>query len=161
MKLPRAWTAQPASAERCGGYRHFTLVGERGRGRQRLVELEAVLERGFRLLVPASELRDRDAWLPGWRQLPAAVDEPAPPADAPDPAVARRRARLLEFLKFRVLAAQESFFADLREDGGERIDPERFRRWLGPVWPEALALDDEALLATLGTARDLYVDGPS
>ena len=54
MKLPLAWTAQPARAERCGGYRHFALVGERGRGRQRLVELEAVLERGFRLLVPAS-----------------------------------------------------------------------------------------------------------
>ena len=89
------------------------------------------------------------------------MDEIPPPADAPDPAVARRRARLLEFLKFRVLAAQESFFADLIEESGERIDPERFRRWLAPVWPEALALDDEALLATLDAARDLYVDGPS
>jgi hypothetical protein len=70
--------------------------------------------------------------------------------------VARWKARLLELLKFRVLAAQESFFADLMEYGGKRSDPERFRRWLAPLWPEALALDEEALLATLASARHLY-----
>ena len=113
------------------------------------------------MLVALDELLDPEVWLPGWRQLPAAVTELPPPPGAPDPVVARRKARLLEFLKFRVLAAQERFFTDLSEDSGERLDPERCRRWLAPLWPEALALDDEALLATLTTARHLYVDGPS
>ncbi|MCT0208918.1 TIGR02450 family Trp-rich protein [Synechococcus sp. CS-1332] len=70
MKLPAAWTAQPAWAERSGGYRHFAVLGQRGRGRERTVELQAVLEPQVRLLVPLGELRDRDAWQPGWQQLP-------------------------------------------------------------------------------------------
>jgi hypothetical protein len=78
---------------------------------------------------------------------------------------ARLRARLLEFLKFRVLAAQEEFFAafmapitaaGLTHPGDP--EAERFRAWLHPLWPEALDLDDADLLATLDQARRLYVD---
>ena len=77
---------------------------------------------------------------------------------------ARLRARLLEFLKFRVLAAQEDFFAAFQADGGNGPadaappDPERVRRWLGPLWPEALDLSDPDLLATLAQARSLYIN---
>ncbi len=104
---------------------------------------------------------------------------------------ARLRARLLEFLKFRVLAAQEEFFVaflvlQLGEAPGpdprpcldpapqvvggalvqptalaaptSALDPNRFRTWLQPIWPEALDLDDADLLATLEQARQLYVN---
>ena len=69
------------------------------------------------------------------------------------------RAHLLEFLKFRVLAAQEQFFTTL----GPADQPDRvakaLRAWLGEVnWPEALHLSDADLLATLETARHLYVN---
>jgi tryptophan-rich hypothetical protein len=70
IKLPAAWTAQPERAERSAGYRHFAVLGKRGRGRGRTVELQAVLDPGYRLLVPLAELRDRDAWHPGWQRLP-------------------------------------------------------------------------------------------
>jgi phosphoribosylformimino-5-aminoimidazole carboxamide ribotide isomerase len=53
-----------------GGFRHFRLIGERGRGQQRAVELAAVLEPGFRLLVPLAQLRDHQLWQPGWQSLP-------------------------------------------------------------------------------------------
>jgi phosphoribosylformimino-5-aminoimidazole carboxamide ribotide isomerase len=79
MKLPAAWTCQPARAAGCGGYRHFAVLGQRGRGRERTVELQAVLDPGFRLLVPAGELRDRDAWLPGWQRLPREEEPPVVP----------------------------------------------------------------------------------
>jgi phosphoribosylformimino-5-aminoimidazole carboxamide ribotide isomerase len=81
MKLPAAWTALPPRAESTGGHRHFALLGQRGRGPARTAELEAVLDRGFRLLVPLSELRDRQAWLPGWQRLP-----PDPSAGGGSPA---------------------------------------------------------------------------
>jgi hypothetical protein len=93
---------------------------------------------------------------------------------------ARLRARLLEFLKFRVLAAQEEFFVAFRAlQPGEAprpdprpclapalaalgptaaLDPNRFRTWLQALWPEALDLDDADLLATLEQARHLYVN---
>ncbi len=80
---------------------------------------------------------------------------------------ARLRARLLEFLKFRVLAAQEQFFADLRPSGAgagpARSEPDldlaRFRRWLGPAGcSEALDLDDADLARVLEQARALYTD---
>ena len=72
-------------------------------------------------------------------------------------AAARLRARLLEFLKFRVLAAQGAFFADLEGSPGENaIAP--FRRWLAAHWPEALALSDTDLGHTLEQARHLYLD---
>ncbi len=77
----------------------------------------------------------------------------------------RLQARLLEFLKFRVLAAQEGFFSDLERKGadgrspqGPDYDLERFRSWLGRHWPEALALDDASLARALEQARRLYVD---
>lgn len=89
----------------------------------------------------------------------------------------RLRARLLEFLKFRVLAAQAEFFTAFlepaetpacagAEEGGDNsgatargpIDPARVRRWLSSLWPEALALSDADLLATLEQARGLYVN---
>lgn len=72
---------------------------------------------------------------------------------------ARLKARLLEFLKFRVLAAQEQFFTTLGPaDQPERVAP-ALRAWLGEVnWREALDLSDADLLATLETARHLYLN---
>jgi hypothetical protein len=85
----------------------------------------------------------------------------------------RLRARLLEFLKFRVLAAQEEFFVaflaaqaspslQLNAKAGlgptGHLDPKRVRAWLRSLWPEALDLDDTDLLATLEQARRLYLD---
>ena len=64
---------------------------------------------------------------------------------------ARLRARLLEFLKFRVLAAQEAFFWD---------DGAGFRRWLQAHWPEACDLSDGDLALTLDQARALYTELP-
>ena len=46
---------------------------------------------------------------------------PSEPQRQPNQA-ARLRARLLEFLKFRVLAAQEHFFADLERDSDVERD---------------------------------------
>ena len=72
----------------------------------------------------------------------------------------RLRARLLEFLKFRVLAAQEGFFsADAASPAASAEEMlSWFRPWLARHWPEALALSDADLLATLDTARRLYVN---
>jgi len=85
----------------------------------------------------------------------------------------RLRARLLEFLKFRVLAAQEEFFVAFmasqpREALGQdpkaglspsgELDPKPLRAWLRSFWPEALDLDDTDLLATLEQARRLYLN---
>jgi len=77
---------------------------------------------------------------------------------------ARLRARLLEFLKFRVLAAQEEFFTTFQPGGPPggpmptEPDPQLVRRWLGPLWPEALDLSDADLLGTLTQARRFYTD---
>ncbi len=70
MRLSTAYTAQPAALERTGGYRHFSLLGERGKGAGRAAELQALLDRNVRLLVPLKELRRRELWQPGWQQLP-------------------------------------------------------------------------------------------
>lgn len=72
----------------------------------------------------------------------------------------RLRARLLEFLKFRVLAAQEGFFSAGAGHGDATPSAivAWFRPWLAGHWPEALALSDEDLLSTLDTARRLYVN---
>jgi len=71
------------------------------------------------------------------------------------PAAPRLRARLLEFLKFRVLAAQETFFDDLRLPEAEEVPAD----WdgLAPLWPEALALADGDLRRCLEDARRLYL----
>jgi len=81
-----------------------------------------------------------------------------------NPAAARLRARLLEFLKFRVLAAQETFFDDLRladvqgfPADWDGLDIAAFRAWLAPLWPEALALADADLRRCLEDARRLYL----
>jgi len=68
----------------------------------------------------------------------------------------RLRGQLLEFLKFRVLAAQSEFFADWRPSPGEAIEPKLVRHWLRGLLPEALALGDADLLATCAKAWDLY-----
>ncbi|MEB3200586.1 MAG: VOC family protein [Synechococcaceae cyanobacterium] len=100
----------------------------------------------------------------------------------------RLRARLLEFLKFRVLAAQEDFLAAAAAEcdaagplpqaaaphapaahaPAAAGDPESselpqalpgwLRPWLARHWPEALALPDSELCHTLETARRLYVN---
>lgn len=62
---------------------------------------------------------------------------------------ARLRARLLEFLKFRVLAAQDAFFA---------AGLPELRGWLQQSWPEACDLSDEDLQRTLDQARLLYTE---
>jgi hypothetical protein len=73
---------------------------------------------------------------------------------------ARLRARLLEFLKFRVLAAQESFFSAFESPQAESPwSAAALRAWLTSVgWREALDLSDADLLAVLATARRLYVN---
>ena len=68
----------------------------------------------------------------------------------------RLRARLLEFLKFRVLASQEAFFEPWQQGDGR--DAKRFRQWLSGLWPEAVVLADADLLAVLDQARTLYVN---
>ena len=67
---------------------------------------------------------------------------------------ARLRARLLEFLKFRVLAAQQEFFRTF--DGPAGIAA--LRQWLQASGAaEALDLSDADLQAVLQSARDLYL----
>ena len=65
----QAFTAQPAASRAAGGYRHFSVLGLRGKGADRQAELEAVLDRRVRPLVPLRQLRDRRLWQPGWQQL--------------------------------------------------------------------------------------------
>ena len=66
---------------------------------------------------------------------------------------ARLRARLLEFLKFRVLAAQAEFFGSGPGEGAEALRP-----WLQQHWPEACDLSDADLQRTLEQARFLYTE---
>ncbi len=69
--------------------------------------------------------------------------------------VARLKGRLLEFLKFRVLAAQGGFFTSF--EGPEGIA--RLRQWLpSQGWAEALELRDSDLSRVLEQARWLYTD---
>jgi len=65
-RLPQAWT----STNLREGYRHFRLVLEGGRGQERWVELQALLQRATRLRVSVSELKDRSQWQSGWQPLP-------------------------------------------------------------------------------------------
>ena len=68
----------------------------------------------------------------------------------------RLRARLLEFFKFRVLAAQDTFFRDWRDPTSGGLDPARLRPWLQTAWPEALALSDRDLRLCGERAWQLY-----
>jgi hypothetical protein len=92
-----------------------------------------------------------------------------------DPSIRlRSRARLLEFLKFRVLASQEAFFdawllapadsPDLNPlpccSGLPALDLSAFRGWLQPLWPEVSGLSDDDLSHCLEQAYRLYVDPP-
>jgi phosphoribosylformimino-5-aminoimidazole carboxamide ribotide isomerase len=70
-KLPQHWTAQPSALGQTGGFRHFRVLGEQGRGISRAVRLRAVLDPRVRLVVPVGQLRDRGLWQPGWQPLPA------------------------------------------------------------------------------------------
>ncbi|QPN58071.1 1-(5-phosphoribosyl)-5-[(5-phosphoribosylamino)methylideneamino]imidazole-4-carboxamide isomerase [Synechococcus sp. CBW1107] len=74
--MPPHWTAQTASLCESGGHRHFRLLGLRGHGRGRAIELSALLDPSFRLVVPLQRLRDRRHWLPGWQRLPPSEPEP-------------------------------------------------------------------------------------
>ena len=62
----------------------------------------------------------------------------------------KTRSVLLEFLKFRVLAAGEEFF--------EGTGLENRRQWLGMVHSQALALSDEDLDQIWNQARILYTE---
>ncbi len=62
----------------------------------------------------------------------------------------RRRAVLLEFLKFRVLAAGQDFFDS--EASHDR------RAWLSLMHPQALALSDVDLDLVWNQARILYTE---
>ena len=64
--------------------------------------------------------------------------------------VVRLRSRLLENLKFRVLASQDQFFDD--QSISDR------REWLMQVQPEALALTDAVLEQVWQQARQLYTE---
>ncbi|MFM7086283.1 MAG: hypothetical protein ACKOXO_04735 [Cyanobium sp.] len=112
----------------------------------------------------------------------AASSDPGTAGPAPQPISTttaaervRLRARLLEFLKFRVLASQEDFFQAWRPAALPVPDPARqarsagvaalqdldlngFRRWLQPLWPQARDLADEDLHHCLEQAYGLYVD---
>jgi phosphoribosylformimino-5-aminoimidazole carboxamide ribotide isomerase len=69
MRLSSHWTAQPPVLDSTGGYRHFSCLGQRGKGTDKALELEAVLNRNFRIVVAVKELRQRCLWQPGWQQL--------------------------------------------------------------------------------------------
>ena len=60
----------------------------------------------------------------------------------------RLRAILLEFLKFRVLAAEDRFFS--QPHGAER------RTWLSQMHPQALVLSDQDLDEVWQQAHHLY-----
>ena len=67
------------------------------------------------------------------------------------------QARLLEALKFRVLASQEAFFAGYGQ--GVELSAGAFRSDLPQLLPAAAALSDSELLEVLERARFLYGDG--
>lgn len=74
------------------------------------------------------------------------------------------KAKLLEFLKFRVLAAQEEFFdpflsqAALQTGTRSPLDAARLRHYLQTAAPSALQLSDTELIQVFEQARTLYVN---
>ena len=145
---------------------------------QRLAVVEAVEEQAAaevteEVAVPALIYYPHPETKQAHHQRPSLLELLAPPLGALEPGErfsltvdprrcrlvqpARLRARLLEFLKFRVLAAQQQFFADLAADG----PPEQaLRCWLAGVWPEACDLSDSDLRLSLEQARQLYTEEP-
>ncbi|MEB3254003.1 MAG: TIGR02450 family Trp-rich protein [Synechococcus sp.] len=63
----RSWT----SCAPRGGYRHFELITQGGRGDRRWVELAAVLDSAHRERVAWSELQNRRLWSSGWQSIPS------------------------------------------------------------------------------------------
>ena len=61
---------------------------------------------------------------------------------------ARAKAVLLEFLKFRVLAAEDGFFSD--------NDRQHRREWLSVMHPQSLVLTDEQIDQVWIQAQALY-----
>ena len=62
----------------------------------------------------------------------------------------RLRARLLEFLKFRVLASQQTLF---------EVDTlAKRQQWLSTMFPEALQLSEKDLDRVWAQARSLYTE---
>ena len=61
----KAWTSQQS----VGGYRHFALIQQGGRGDQRWVERAALLAPSKRMRVSWLELKDRNRWSSGWQQI--------------------------------------------------------------------------------------------
>ena len=124
----------------------------------------------FTLRVPRHEVSDADALRVDTSMAVAVTQLLQRLLLQEGPNLLRLRARLLEFLKFRVLAAQASFFADLALDPAtaatapaswEGLHLDRFRAWLAGQWPEALPLPDADLRRTLEQARSLYLDDGS
>ena len=74
------WTAAEGHPDR-GGFRHFRVVAQRGRGAERRIELQALLEPGFRLTQTAGQLGDASLWRSGWGSVvtPGADDGAVPP----------------------------------------------------------------------------------
>ena len=62
----------------------------------------------------------------------------------------KTRSVLLEFLKFRVLAACQQFF--------DCTGIEQRRQWLASVHPQALSLSDDDLEQIWNQARTLYME---
>ncbi|WP_338461319.1 hypothetical protein VZH09_09710 [Synechococcus elongatus IITB7] len=74
------------------------------------------------------------------------------------------KAKLLEFLKFRVLAAQEEFFdpflsqAAIQTGTRSPLDAARLRQYLQTAAPSSLQLSDTELIQVFEQARTLYVN---
>jgi hypothetical protein len=96
---------------------------------------------------PATTVELLSAWIPGLKPG-AALELRDPRARLRLLDGVRLRARLLEFLKFRVLAAQASFFIN--------DTPAARRQWLQALHPEALALADADLERVWQQAKQLY-----
>ena len=62
----KSWTSQGA----VGGYRHFMVIMQGGRGVDRWVELVPVLAPGQRHRVKWCDLNDPSQWMRGWQQIP-------------------------------------------------------------------------------------------
>ena len=69
-KLAQHWTSVEAQL----GFRHFRVVAQGGSGRERWVELAALLDSTQRLRVLVQVLKDRDHWLRGLQPVVEELD---------------------------------------------------------------------------------------